>query len=574
MNSKQKYLVSLCMVLFFVGTWMTFILPGQIAKNAFEFAQKSFSEAQQELSEIEQKMAGMVWYKPGYLESVEPVVQQIQKELLLIDTELKQAESGNATEKRKHSGIASHKLLGENSVLSSIKLVKKTLSNYEGWKVKAKTTFSNLQKQITEQNESIGNTAASVEKGGVRYLLRYINAMKASLTEAEKENTSAYQTAQEVEKLLPSDETKSSGDPIKALELIAQGHEKITSAEEKIISVQNEIAFQNEAIEKAELTFFIFKQSLENTNEHLNAILNTTPLLADKALHDVFLQKALAETILNDSENALKTEVENGKKDLATAYRCALNGVLLADQVVKEADHQVSMYNDSLVKVENLREKILGVKTNLTVSTKNQNILASYHAHSVWNGLGGNLENAGQIVAVATEVLKSTTELLRDQKYSIVLSEVKKANANLDHASQLLSALNSVTQKLEGYRSEWPRAERQTQSTIDDEEGNIRSYGSHSYSAKSDFDEAEELLKEARKAASQKDYETAVSKAKRADDLADGTGRRAYAAYEDSQDDSSISFGSDSGSWGGGSSGGDGGGWSGGSSGSDGGGWE
>lgn len=603
---KQKYLAILCIALFCIGSWLVFFLPGQRADKALDAAQISFAEVQKEFSVIDAKMNGMDWYKKSYLESVSPVIKIIQKEVAIAESELGLATAAKGSkEKKSHADVAKKRMTDpKEGTLALIGNVKEILEKYEKLAIEAKADFAVFQKEITAQDDEHQKTKKTLEAESYAYLSKYIEEMASALVEAKKENSSAIQIADEIRKLLPPQDEKFSGDPEESMKLLKQGFEKLVSAEKQIAWVKTELGFQRDALEKAGPTVVLSGQQLGKASAHLRKVIETTPLLPNKALKDAFAREADAKQLLSQANQALVAEVEDGKKDLALAYRSGLNIALLSEEITKETDRQVELHNNSVTQLDRLKARIQESKNGLSHSAASQRVLVSHHARSVWSGVSGNLDNAGKYLVSAEDLLAGAYVSFQDQKFSNTLDNIKKANDELNYSAQLFSAVDAVSKKLEVFRSEWPQAEKRAQSTINDEEGYINSYGSYASSAKSDFEDAENLLGEARLAASQKDYESAVNKARKAENLAEGTGNRAYAAYEDSQEDSSSSFGSggfgsgsddsgfgsggfgggsdsgswgggsDGGSWGGGSSGGDGGGWSGGSSGSDGGGWE
>jgi hypothetical protein len=333
-------------------------------------------------------------------------------------------------------------------------------------------------------------------------------------------------------------------------------------------------------------------------------------------------KKVCLDGIVSSSESA-KFNVLLLEKDLANAEKERMEKKSnISKKARKEAENilgEVSKNLSILREFENARRETSRTKNDLITmekeikSTVPRFLGKKNHAESLLRKIENGYESAYNLFSPAKKTLTEVELLFESQCFEEIArvletSDVKKAKRLLADMQGIIDQIR----KLEQNRSDWPKAERDAANTISNEEDEVIKYGKHSSSAKSDFEEAKKLLKSARKDASQKYFVSAVEKAKKAENLADGAGKQAYVAYQDyedrlrrssyttSDDDdddsgsgsifgggsdggfgggdsdgwSGSSGGGDSDGWSGGSSGGgDGGGYSGSSGGGDGGGW-
>ncbi|MFA6383277.1 MAG: hypothetical protein WCX17_02545 [Parcubacteria group bacterium] len=591
---SKKVLAVLFVLMIAFGAWMTFIHPGQIATKELKKAEVVFTEAQQKLADVEKQAISLRWYKKKYFDELAILFDQARRELSSTEGALKLAQSEKkAKDKRSRSESVSQRLRQKTGALSAIEKIRQKIAAYQKVTDEARAESEVLQKTILSLGKKHNETEAVLEVEKKSYLSKYVKSMDEQLSDVEKKAVEAFEILHQASSLLPpKDDVSGNGDPIEAGRFIKGCKATLESAKNTLDAVGSELVLQHDALTKSVPSVAEADVQLKEARAHLESIRQSSSLLPNKALKNAYQKNAEAEKKIGQAKKALTVVVEKGKKDLALAYRNALAVSGLSLEVIKEADFQVKLFAEAKTKLE---KHVLKLNTQEKEFVKAENslvILKANHIVSAWQDVALNLETARQKYSLAQKTLADAETLFLEQIFSDAVKSFDLATSDYGYSSQLLAGLIARTDKLERYRGEWPRVEKKAQRTINDEEDKVSKYGSHSSSAKSDFDSAVSLLANAKRLASQKDYASAVKKAQEADKLAEGTGSRAYAAYEDYEegqrrarsfdsDDSSPGFGggfgsgSDSGSGGfGGSSGGsDGGGWGGSSGGSDGGGW-
>lgn len=609
-NNTRKILAVLSGLMIVVGSWMVFILPGQMADKEIGKAKGLMAGVQQKSAEVSGQAATLKWFKKKYLEEFSSLLGQIRSDIVQAERELKTAEAAKKSQDKMDHAEASVRFLDDKSgALLAISKAQEKLASFQKMIADARIQLATVQQKTQLLKMEHKKTQANLKTEAPRYLSKYVKAMNSELLNAEKNILQTIGLLADVGDLLPSEKDESSnGDPAEALKLLGEGQEYLKVAEAATQSVEKQIVLQRDAFANADSQVASARQQLEKAKGHLKEVAGSAGLSADKALKDAYQRNNEAAKLLGEAERALITKVENGKRDVVLAYSNALRVIELSQGISQEADKQAQLAKDAGSRINAVRAKLQTTEREVARADSYYDILRRNHNSSVWQGIAGNLDSSRRELNSSRENISKAESLLREQQFPSVVASCNEIHRTLDHAGQLVSQLQSQTEELERYRQEWPDAERRAQSTINDEEDKIDQYGSHDASARSDFNNAEEYLSAARSFATRKDFESAVKKAKEADDLAEGTGDKAYAAYEDEQesqrrrassdnddDDSSPGlggggfggsdsggFGSDSGGFGGsdgggfgsGSSGSDGGGYGGSSGGSDGGGYD
>jgi hypothetical protein len=550
-QKRKKIFGSAFVVMFVIGFWLSFILPGQLANKEYNRAMDTFQTTEQEVIKLKAQVGGMQWYKKIYSDEVQMILNLAQEGLDGLRDDLTKAKAAGAGEKKVRSQKANNGLAIMQALL---KKGQDTILSFQLAANEARLEFGFLQKDITELQKKHGENSQNVQAVKDVYLSKYIKQMTEELSQAGKNIDEAESLATQANVMLPPVDDKSAkGDPAEALKIILKGKDLADGSLQLIKSVSDELMFQKEALLKAEPGVASAKQQQDAARDYLGTIVGTTSLLPGKALKKAYAQNEEADKLLAQAKKALVTKVEKGKRDLADAYRKALQVIELSGKAIDEADNQVRLYDDSCEQIQQAKTKVQDALKGLDDSAQSQNVLMSYHSRSAWEEVAGNFDSSGKKVKTAAEMLKKAESSLQDQAFPEALDACKQIFFTLDAAGKLLSSLRNQARDLESYRGDWPDEERKAKGTINDEEDDVDRYGGYSSSAKDDFEEAKELLRDAQSLASDKDYASAVAKAQRASNLAEGTGRKARNAYDDSQrsassddDDTLYGFGSGS----------------------------
>ena len=593
MDNRKIIQITLLSLMVVVGVFFIASAPSRVANKSLAKAEISLATGEENLLSVKKLFEETSrWYKESYTSSTAKLLEDSESLHEEAASQIDLAK-GEAKPKNKKNRAFDAEICLKHS-RDILEKVSNMISALQQEAISAQNHFITVQKQKRSVIESYGNVSAHLEKEAGKYLSKYETKNAEELAKAKSDLEKATKKIEETSLILPpSESAEKVGDPQRAIRLLTETSVVLTEAEKAIERAETDLKFCAEAQTKAKSTFAELKESFQSSLDHLQSIVNQGPLTKDKALKASFALTEETQSLIEEAFIALVTPVENNKCDLPLSYSKSLRGLSLSKQAVADADNQVDLYKRARQKEEELYSLIKELDNGIERSQPYRNKL-NLHAKENWKGVENNLSLASNNCSKAREFLASAKfERLQNQKFETALNQIEQGIEQIVAGKNLLRTLSSISDQLEAHRSNWPRAETEAKQALSDNQSLIIKYGKYSSSAKSDFEEAKNLLTTAQTKAQEKYFAIALSKATEAKILASDSGSKAKKAYKKHQDEaaaalleamnnlSSSSSGSDSSSgWGGGgssSSGGgsssSGGGWSGGSSSSDGGGW-
>ena len=605
LNSKILAVASVLAILF--GSWLILSSPARKADKSLNIAQQLVVVEENKLTKFNSDFEDELnWYKKEYTSPILLIISSCQEKMNQANSEIKLAQdSRRSKDKRAHTDKA-QKLI--TTIADDLLQAQSQISVFEKMTADARKSLERVNSLVPEAMSLQSLAHQRIIQEGQKYLSKYVNLNQEKLNQVQNNLSLAAEARQRSFDLLPIENgSEHLGDPNGALEFIKVAEDNITSAKSNAQEIIKNFDFYLEATNRAAPSIDISKQKIATASNYLDSLVVKGPLQADKALKASFDKVAQAGKVLAEATSALETLTAENKYDLPLAYSSALKTLELANGSITEADRQVALFTEVTSGLKQLRVAIDELQKSINNSKPYRNNLNN-HNPNTWSNVSDNINVAKDNCETVRRNLPEIEGFISFyQLYEKATSTIQDNLNLLNNGETLVSNLVEVAKSLEDYRSDWPSAKRQAENTINNEVSNINSYGSYDSSAQSDFNSAQSYLSSANSLASNREYQSAVEKAKQAHRLADGTGSRAYRTYEDEQaaerarqqaaedlansfnssdswggssssssdSSSSYSSSSDSGSWSGSSSSSDSGGWSSSSSSSsDGGGWE
>ncbi|MDO8668858.1 MAG: hypothetical protein Q7K65_01015 [Candidatus Buchananbacteria bacterium] len=612
-KNKAKFTTFLVLfaVIIIFGSWLIFSSPARRAEKSLVSAKQLTISVKAELEKsISDFQVPLSWYKPEYTSPISILFSACSDNIVQADNELSEAEkTSSSKEKRAHISKAQELI---NMVYSGLFQASDQLKTYEESTNQARQKLSQIISLIPEADSQLSLADERLRLESSNYLSKYTILNGEILIGSKDKLIEIRKNCQEASDLLPVESHSDNlGDPNLATILLNEAEEKLAlvkSANEEVVA---NLDFYQESTYKTDSSIVAGEQKIGTASNYLNSLVSRGPLLSDKALKQSFEDINQAKNTLAEAILAKETLTVENQYDLPLAYASALKALELAGKSTREADYQISLYDQTVSGLKELRLAITVLEKDIDNSQTYKDKL-NKHNQSTWLHVAENINLATQKCQEAKNNLTQAENLFsNEQDYKKALLEIAAGLDASNRGSMLVDIFISLAKNLESYRLEWPNVEKKAKNAIDDETSEINSYGSYSSSAQSDFDLAKSSLSSARSLANNHEYQSAVHQAQEAIRLADGTGDRAREAYDDHQrrqrdDDFTSGFGGnifdsggssssgssdfgggfggggsdfgggggfDSGGWGGSSGGGDGGGFGGGSSGGDGGGW-
>ncbi len=544
---RKKIWGGVLFVMLCVTLWLTFILPIQLANSAYKRASEAYTAVSNNVAEFQVQTESMKWFKKSYTDGIRTISGQAQKNLSEMKNDLATAEKAGAKDKKALSKMTEENL---KNVAAIVKKGQTELVICQKMANDARSGLADLERTIALSRASMVKNSINILDTRGKYLSKYVLEITKQASLAQKRIEEADQLVSKADALLPPLNDKSGkGDPKAALLVISDGSVIAGESQKLVKNVSDELAFQEEALTKAESKVALAVNDLETVYNHLETIVQTTPLLPERALKEVYRKQEDANQLLEKVNKALNTEVEKGKYDKAFVYKQALLISSLSGEIIKETDQQVRWFNEASVLIAKIKSEIKEANVQIGNSLASETVLTSQHAPIAWKEVKDNVSLAKKTVKASEQALTGVELLFYDQAFSKSLENGKKAISELDNAKKLLSELQSYAQRLEDFRNNWPNEEKRTKDIIAEEDDYVSQYGAYSASAKNDFADAEKLFEDALEQAKGKLYAEAVGKAKKAYNLAEGTGDVAYNAYRENQrrlSDNDSSYGRDS----------------------------
>lgn len=544
---KQKVLIVALAIVMIVGLGLVISGPHRVSDKYL--AGVEAREVQQLLT-IEKFQAKLEqeagWYKPEYVAPILDLVKSGRDNLSQAAADIKEAKAAGSSKKKAQAVKAAMLIESADQVIGK---ADEKLATLKKSTAEARGQLSRLLAKIGEVNKNYGLAEDKLSKEGSNLLSKYVTRNTEELSAVKANLAGASANLEKTSGFLPVESSKQQGDPQQALKLLAATDQIIDTANVAVCKVIDNLNFCKEATEKAAPETAAAKETILAADNHLSDLVDKGPFLADKALKQAYADLSDAQQLSAVATAALQTVVEAGKYDFPLAFDSALKANKLASGAIAKADQQVKMLQEFNDSVAALRTNLASFEDNIISQALQYQELLRFHNKSVWSNVAGNMKSANDQYMQAKNLLAEARKVAaEDQAYESALANLAKCRQTLAKGKDLLQELIKVVKDLESYRADWPSQEKRAKRMINDNQGQITSYGSYSSSAKSDFDSAVRHLANARREAKNELFESACWQAKQAYQLAEGTGHRAKKAYDDYEDSQSTSISFDSGS--------------------------
>ncbi len=533
-KSVQNFALSqgIAFSIMLLGYLLLFSIPGWVIKSTTESAQNAISVveiAQNNL--VERDRSESSWFETEYVEA-------IPDKFVELDSTIESAKallSGNvagANQRLENAKEAASLAEQAETILWEIEI---NLDDNQRLQETAFALFTSTVEDVDAASAAYGQVQSRYDNQNALYQPKYTTPLSEKLQTAASQNQKARNELALADSYLPpvgaNDHT---GDPFSAIHSLDQAKIEVDEINALMEQVTAGLDYQAttklEAGPKAQQAV----TALRDSENHVAAIQQATGYWLDDAENQLFTastQLELAQATLNDSLD--------GYVDYPVAYEAAVASIAASASAKSSANTEVEsarLAHTDLISLVNLAQSAQTVVDHAEVS---QVTLDSKHANSTWVSIATNVTQANSLIASANNRVLTAREYLAldTQRFNDAYRQTQSAIGELNTAKNLAQDVINKTLSLESYRSEWPNAESRASSAISAERPRVNSYGSYSYSAKSDFDRAESLLSSARLNASSRKFEPAVSEANSAATVVYGTGSRAYGAYEDYQEE-------------------------------------
>jgi archaellum component FlaC len=524
-----------------LGFWLAIVHPKQQANEAYNSAvgllRQETSEAERLQKDVERFS---LWYKPRYLAHSVDLLKKVGGKIEQINTLAKKAESANVDEKYVFSNEALDSLQkGDESVSSLLSSVKQELDGHAKMTTEAVLKLRALQDKASSAENAYSLVKKRYIAEGAGYLSKYTKPVEEELAQANRHFLSVRADMERVYQFLPPDgDTNQSGEPRGALVALSVAEDALGQGYVFVNNVDRELSFQKEASEKVVQAVNDASHWSQKADVYLSVTAVNNKLSPEKSLRLAYSKYHDSLDSLKTAKETLQTKVE-GKYDNPLAYKSALESIKNAKAAIVEADTQVRLMNEAVNGIRELEAAIKNVSPLLGAASLDFTALKQYHNGRVWQNVGDNAEKISSSIRKTEKALEKARSFadLNVERFSDAVDLVRSGIESMDQAQVLYNELHSFQTKLEQARRSWPGTIGGAQSKVDSERSEVLRYGSYSYSAKSDFEKAENLLRQARSAGKDRDYEEACSLAKSAKNYADGTGSKARQAYNDDQEE-------------------------------------
>ncbi len=524
-----------------LGFWLAVIHPKQQANeacnSAVQLLRQETSDAETLRKEAERFA---LWYKSEYLVPIVDLLKKSDEKIAQANASVKKAESANTDEKYAFATKAIEYLQkGDGSVSSLLSAVKQELDGYTKMTADTRGNLLSLQDKVSKMG-SAHNAAQGryiLESGA--YLPKYTKVMEGELSKADKLLWTATKALDRAARFLPpDDDTTKLGDPKAARSELSSAEDVLGQGYVFVNNVIRELSFQKEALENVVQAITDASVLSQQAEEHLSFVGTNSKLSSEKSLKSAYAKYRDSSDLLKKAKKTLRTKVE-GKYDNPLAYKSALESIENAKAATIEADAQVRLMNEAANGIRQLRAEVENTSNLLRDAHVDIGVLKQYHQERLWQDVSGHAEKISSQIRQAEKALAKAEAYadLNVERFSDAVVLIHSGIDSVGQAQAFSIDLHDFLAKLEKAREMWPDAYRSAQSQIDSERMAVHTYGSYSSSAKSDFERAVGLLRDARNAAKDRDYKKAVSLAQSAKKYADGTGSKARRAYNEYQDE-------------------------------------
>lgn len=576
-------------LLLVIGGYVGLVRPSVLAHTAMEEARRTIGEAEKALGNARTLWsAHRPWFHPragdiaGVEEALRDAAHALESERDGAKQTLRDAAEGRARTRR---ALAQKAAKTAAAAREKARSTLQAVSTARERRTTARATLETTRRQIHERKNALAAAARREQEETSRTVRHWGEMVRASLRDAGGAVAAASTMEEQAAGVLPPDvDTSATGDPQKALGLLATATEKIREAEKDLRAAVERLDWLRVADREADAMCGAARAATATAAARLSERRQKTAYWLRSA--GTILTEA--EKARDDALHALTTAVEGDLPDRPRAYETAERAIALAKNALADADAEIALAAAARQDLERLRDQLTELRGTAQRAASARKTLELYHERSAWQREEGNTAAAGTRLA-ATEALAATAErrlALSTQEFRPAAEELQQGLTALADARTLLHAIIDRANKLEETRAAYERKRAEAEGVVDNETTLIRQYGDSDPDARRAYDAGHVALRVARTLAAQRLYERALAEATNAIAQTKGTGARAKATHdrkrrEEEEEEArrrrdawTISSGGDTGgssgwssgsdtSWGGGISGGSGGGWSG-----------
>lgn len=534
-----------CAVVAFIGFLMIFG-PIGVANGQVEKAEATI-KTQQALIETAQKQLQIqeLWFANDYVIGLAEILATAEdaQHLGAATTKLADAKRQFWPEEKYNLANEALNLAGgqdTESVANLVSSVIKKLTENDALRTNARASFALSVQSVTSSRGALTEAQKLFDRVAPDHLSKYVKPLDDKLKSVSDKVDEAQSALDAAQLFLPLDSTEDkSGDPKAAQTEIDKAKALIDEINVLAKEVTASLGELETAKRDARPTTDAAVVKAGDARRHIDDIVVSRGFSLDKALREADNLQGQATGQLQIAKDALAfPDPQEGKYDYLAAYNAAKQSLTLSDQAVDEADQQVAFFENATKLIAEFGVRLNVVNGLLNTADSSLRTLSDYHAKSVWNDVANNVTTgrAGLESAKMSIGQAATNVSLLVQHFSDADQQADTAHELLNQAEVLANAVINRSSSLEGFRAEWPGSESNAQNVINAQSGDIATYGGYDGGAASDYNQAVSLLNQARVDAREWKYEDAVNSANRARNLADGTGNRAYQAYESEMD--------------------------------------
>lgn len=233
----------------------------------------------------------------------------------------------------------------------------------------------------------------------------------------------------------------------------------------------------------------------------------------------------------SDESRRLLVSIEQGETapDRVAAFEMAKKAAKTRDAVLASVNAEVALAARARTEVRALAGEVDDF-ARVAQACDQRSALARYHAASAWpagHPAQGTVDRYRLSQRQAAYLCSLDTQRFAESERTASHARSQLANERRE-AEAFIRAVDALERDRMAYEGEYRRAS----DVIEAESGNIRAYGSYDSGAKSDYENAEEQLRQAANLAANRQYSPAVARARTAYTQAEGTGERARAAHQ------------------------------------------
>jgi hypothetical protein len=509
-----------------VGTYISILAPEYaLVRTQAQLAQ-SMEVSKSEIADLHASLKTRSWFASSYIVELRDAVLACEFSTKVVEDSFGELQSV--------SGVQTLQTLLDTKLqsLGAARTVCATASsirvNQDALRMRATTELTTAQNQFDLARKRNDQFVADLDTAvKARVLTKYTVPLQGVLSASKDTLKKSETNLLRAEELLPDDSIEGKGDPVLAfsfLNELAVDLEKVLQSDQ---AGMVRIADVLDASAKAPASLTAATVALHESKAIVSKTITQTGF--GIALLSAENRLAKAESLYTEGQQAMTVGDAPLAFERAGASKAeSVGGVSDATVIVRRAQwvlQSVAKGDAVLQKIALLSSESKGFLETLT----------RYHASSAWESVAHHQERIASTHTKYMQLLLDVKEKSSHRVQNFVGAEdsMRGADTLFAEAVQLHAAAGSMVAQLESDRRHWSTLASQVSSAIEDEESDVRRYGSYSSSAKRDFERAVDLFAHAQGMATARHYATATVEAEYAEKLASGTGWKARRAYDD-----------------------------------------